>query len=103
MEVVGWSPSEQSQDSDMFELPPQVESWSGAEDGDHTYVPPSSPIRLSLTHNPLSKAFTLVLPPPLHLPLAPSLPPSTTTAVSKIRNMFLALEMHSSSTAATSL
>lgn len=44
MEVVGWSPSEQLSDSDMFELPPQVEGWYCAEDGDPRYVLTSSSI-----------------------------------------------------------
>lgn len=41
MEVVGWSPSE---DSDMF-LPPHVEGWSGLEDGESRYVLTTSSIQ----------------------------------------------------------
>ena len=44
MEVVGWSPSEELQDSDMFQYPPQVEGWTGAEGGGSRYVLANSSI-----------------------------------------------------------
>lgn len=54
MEVVGWSSSEKLQDSDMFQIPPRVESWDGAEDEESRYALARSPLQLPLTHNRLA-------------------------------------------------
>jgi len=52
MEVVGWSPSEELQESDTF-LAPRIEGWNGGEDGESRYVPAKISIQVPLTHNPL--------------------------------------------------
>lgn len=52
MEVVGWSPSEELQESDLL-LPPQVEGRNGAEDGEPRCVLAKSSIQVPLIHNPL--------------------------------------------------
>lgn len=52
MDVVGWSPSEELQDA--FQIPPQVEGWTGAEDGESAYVLTIPFIQVPLTHTILS-------------------------------------------------
>ena len=101
MEVVGWSPSEQLQDPDVSQLPPQVEGWTG--DGEPRCVLANPSNKLPLIHNPLSPpvctpTFRLLHSKSPH-PLASSLLPST-NVVSKIRTMSLVLETRSSSSVA---
>lgn len=70
MEVVGWSPSEELQESDMS-LPSRVEGWNGVEDGELRCVLVNSSIQVPLIHNPLltspyagSSSSSLPRPPP---------------------------------------
>jgi len=105
MEVVGWSPSEELQDPDMFHIPPQVEGWTGAQDGESRYALANSPIQLPLTHHRLPPPASTPALRRIHSqdppPPASSLLPST-SAVSKTRITSVVLETRSSSTAATS-
>jgi len=105
MEVVGWSPSEQLQDPDVFQLPPQVEGWTGAEDGGPRCVPANPSTQVPLIHVPLSLPVCTPALRRIHfqgpLLLAQSLLPST-SAVSKIQSTSLVLGTHSSSSAAIS-
>ena len=103
MEVVGWSPSEKPQESDMF-LPPQDEGWNGVEDGEPRCVLAKSSIQVPLIHNPLPPARTPVLrrSHSLNPLLLPSSLPLVTNAVSKIQSTFRVLAMHLSSIAANS-
>lgn len=102
MEVVGWSPSEEFQDS---VVPPQAGGWSGVEDRDIRCVLANPSTRIPLTYIFLSSpASTPALRPfrfQTPLPLASSLPLST-NAVSKIRNMSGALATRLSSSAVIS-
>jgi len=103
MEVVGWSPSENLQDPDTFQLPPQVEGWTG--DGEPRCVLTNPSNGMPLIHNSLSPpvctpALRLIHPKNPHLLASSLLPP--TRVVSKIRSASVVLATHSSSSAAIS-
>lgn len=71
MEVVGWSPSEEFQDYDMFKVPPQAGGWNGAEDRDSRCVPAYSSTQVPPTHICLSPSLRAG-PPPSSFPRSSS-------------------------------
>ena len=83
MEVVGWSPSEKLQDSDMFHTPPSAERWNGAESGEPRYALVEPPPQPPLTPRLSTHAGPSLSPPPT--PPAPH-PESTTVYQRRLKD-----------------